>query len=601
MKPQTERIHFDVRLNVQDLMTPDPLTIQAGETAAEAGAMMRRHHIGSCIVIRNNIPVGIVTEQDLTRKIIAEDRIPTSVLVDDVMSQPLVTISDLSTVGESTLMMMRHEIRRLPVVDATGGVIGIISVRDVLKFTNELYRVMGDLTRASGIVMLMDTNRDVLWVNHDAPHGKPNPKSESSLNCYELLHNASKPCVGCPFEKVVSSHEGLLAEVTNEQQHVWEVAYQPVIDEAGTLIGVLGAATDVTLRRELEKRLAKKEAELDLALEGGNLGTWYSMPPDADAFLGDKGLMMLGYAPGDRDTIRTLLRVLHPEDYGIFQAAIHDVMDHPAKTSVARFRLRHKDGRWIWLQSVLRVIEIDAEGHPALVGGVATDISELLANQEAILRANEKLNLLSNITRHDILNQVTAVNLMLELIMQHIKGNPDAETHDYLNCIREATDNIERQIKFTSDYQDLGVNIPNWQNVGDLETSIFHDECYKLVTLDLQTNNLEIYADPMFRKVLYNLFEDSIHHGGNVTQFTLSHQTEENGVCILIYEDDGIGIRVEDKKQIFKRGFGQNTGFGLFLSQEILAITGITIAETGTFGTGARFEMTIPKDAWRLS
>ena len=600
MKPQTERIHFDAHLNVRDLMTPDPLTIQAGETTAEAGAMMRCHHIGSCIVLRNNIPVGIITEQDLTRKIIAEDRTPASVLVEDIMSQPLVTISASSTVGESTLMMMRHEIRRLPVVDSNGSVIGIISVRDVLKFTNELYRVMGDLTRASGIVMLMDTKRDVLWVNHDAPHGKPHPKFGAPLNCYELLHNASKPCTGCPFEKVLSGHEGLLAEVTNEQQHVWEVAYQPVIDEAGTLIGVLSAATDVTLRRELEKRLAKKEAELDLALEGGNLGTWYSIPPDADAFLGDKGLMMLGYTPGGCDTIRTLLRVLHPEDHGVFQAAIRDVTDHPAKTSVARFRLRHKDGRWIWLQSVLRVIEIDAEGHPTLVGGVATDISEVLANQEAILRANEKLNLLSNITRHDILNQVTAVNLMLELLMQHTTDIPDAETHDYLNCIREATENIERQIKFTSDYQDLGVNTPDWQNVGDLATSIFHDERCTRVSLDLQTNNLEIYADPMFRKVLHNLFEDSIQHGGRVTHFTLSYEMKENGVCILIYEDDGIGISVEDKKKIFKRGFGKNSGLGLFLSQEILAITGITIAETGTSGTGARFEMTIPKDAWRI-
>ena len=70
---------------------------------------------------------------------------------------------------------------------------------------------------------------------------------------------------------------------------------------------------------------------------------------------------------------------------------------------------------------------------------------------------------------------------------------------------------------------------------------------------------------------------------------------------ILIIEDDGIGIPEEDKDKIFTRGFGKNTGYGLFLVREILLITGITIKKTGQPGKGARFEMTVPKGAWRFS
>ena len=61
-----------------------------------------------------------------------------------------------------------------------------------------------------------------------------------------------------------------------------------------------------------------------------------------------------------------------------------------------------------------------------------------------------------------------------------------------------------------------------------------------------------------------------------------------------------MGITDEDKKSLFLRGFGKNTGLGLFLSQEILAITGITITETGIPGKGARFEIAVPDGAFRF-
>ena len=66
-----------------------------------------------------------------------------------------------------------------------------------------------------------------------------------------------------------------------------------------------------------------------------------------------------------------------------------------------------------------------------------------------------------------------------------------------------------------------------------------------------------------------------------------------------VCEDDGDGVPEDKKELIFCKGVGTNTGLGLFLTPEILAITGITIAETGTSGRGARFEMTVPKGGFR--
>jgi len=68
---------------------------------------------------------------------------------------------------------------------------------------------------------------------------------------------------------------------------------------------------------------------------------------------------------------------------------------------------------------------------------------------------------------------------------------------------------------------------------------------------------------------------------------------------VIIIEDDGIGIPLDEKQKIFNKGFGKNTGYGLFLVREILNITNISIHETGRHGSGARFEITVPRGGFR--
>jgi signal transduction histidine kinase len=85
-----------------------------------------------------------------------------------------------------------------------------------------------------------------------------------------------------------------------------------------------------------------------------------------------------------------------------------------------------------------------------------------------------------------------------------------------------------------------------------------------------------------------------------MTTIRISAKKAHEGGIFLIVEDNGTGIPPSDKEKIFTRGFGKNTGLGLFLSREILAITGIAIRETGEPGRGARFEMTVPKGAYRF-
>ena len=103
----------------------------------------------------------------------------------------------------------------------------------------------------------------------------------------------------------------------------------------------------------------------------------------------------------------------------------------------------------------------------------------------------------------------------------------------------------------------------------------------------------------MFEKVFYNLIDNALRYGGQkMTMIRIASQESGDGLLISI-EDDGAGISEGDKKRLFERGFGHNTGLGLFLSREILAITGITITGTGEPGRGAMFEIMVPKGGYR--
>jgi signal transduction histidine kinase len=104
----------------------------------------------------------------------------------------------------------------------------------------------------------------------------------------------------------------------------------------------------------------------------------------------------------------------------------------------------------------------------------------------------------------------------------------------------------------------------------------------------------------MLEKVFYNLFDNALKYGGDqMTALQVSFYRGGDEI-VLVVEDNGTGIPDKDRTRLFERGFGRNTGLGLFLSREILAITNITIEENGSAGRGARFEIRVPPGKYRF-
>lgn len=225
-----------------------------------------------------------------------------------------------------------------------------------------------------------------------------------------------------------------------------------------------------------------------------------------------------------------------------------------------------------------------------------SEIQERKRFESAIQLANRKLNTLSSITRHDILNQITAIVMYLSLAEETVT---DPGVIEQLKKIEQVTDLIQKQIRFTRDYQNIGENAPQWQNVALTIDNAIGGLDLKGIRIEKDLGSLEIFADYLLEKVFYNLVENSIRHGEKATLIRFSCRKEGDDL-ILLCEDDGVGIPEGAKERIFKREYYRNTGYGLFLSGEILSITGLTIRETGEPGKGARFEIVAPKGVHRM-
>jgi signal transduction histidine kinase len=222
------------------------------------------------------------------------------------------------------------------------------------------------------------------------------------------------------------------------------------------------------------------------------------------------------------------------------------------------------------------------------------DITERKKPDEALCRTNHHLELLSGITRHEILNKIMGILGYLELA--EMKSS-DPGIDIYLEKIKSAAMEIQSQIEFNRIYHDLGTNEPRWIA---LDTVMPHSQIPATVTLNADMQGLEVFADPMLEKVFSNLLDNSIRHGEHVTEIQVSAQMW-CGDLIVIWEDNGIGVAADNKERIFEQGIGKNTGLGLFLVREILSLTGITIKENGESGKGARFEIMVQKRQYRFT
>jgi CBS domain-containing protein len=141
-------------MKAMDIMTNHPVCCEDDDTLQAVAALMAAHDCGEIPVLKTNGGrklIGVITDRDIVCRIVAKGLNPREATAADCMTAPAITISPDSDLDECCSLMERHQVRRLPVVDATDNCIGIVSIADLAAygFTNEALAVFRDVSRKS--------------------------------------------------------------------------------------------------------------------------------------------------------------------------------------------------------------------------------------------------------------------------------------------------------------------------------------------------------------------------------------------------------------------------------------------------------------------
>jgi CBS domain-containing protein len=131
--------------SVRDAMTADPRSIGASASVVEAARLMREAHIGSLPITDNEELVALITDRDITTRVVAEAADPKMTSVGDVCSRDLISVEPDKQLEEALQLMGRHQVRRLPVVE-NGRLVGIVAQADIALKENE--KKTGELVEA---------------------------------------------------------------------------------------------------------------------------------------------------------------------------------------------------------------------------------------------------------------------------------------------------------------------------------------------------------------------------------------------------------------------------------------------------------------------
>ncbi len=368
--------------------------------------------------------------------------------------------------------------------------------------------------------------------------------------------------------------------------------YSPNYDAHGKIIGVIGIVRDVTERKQAVEALRESEKRYRDLFDLNN-AVMIIVDPETGSIVDANAAASHYYGYSHEEFSGITVMDINSDEPAVIRKNLANIVENKGAVLNARHRKKSGEVRDVMVSSAPITL-----GGRQLIHAIIQDVTERLLAEDALRQTNTKLNLLSSITRHDINFQITALMGYLSLLKN---TRTDPALTEYTKKASEAAQHISSIIQFTKEYDTIGIKTPVWQNLHTLVEIAAHQ--VPLVNIKLKNDfpaGAEVFADPLIVKVFYNLMDNAVRFGGTIT--TIRFFAEESGdTDVLFCEDDGNGIPIEEKERIFDKGHGKNSGLGLFLSKEILSITGITIKETGEPGKGARFAMAVPKGAWRIA
>lgn len=391
---------------------------------------------------------------------------------------------------------------------------------------------------------------------------------------------------------------------------------------------ILAVVRDITDRHEAERALRESEERWHFALEGGRQGVWDWDIENDTATVSPMWMRMLGYEPGeidpgDRETWKSLI---HPEDAAEVWERQLAHMEGKTDHYEAEFRMRHKDGNWVWISSRGMVTRRGPSGKALRIVGTHTDISERKKNEERIEQlnqalikranqlevANQELESFSYSVSHDLRSPLRSIDGFAAALASDYGNVLDATGHDYLQRVRSAAQRMGELIDSMLALARLSRRDMNIEMVdmSGLAQAIVDDLKQRARDRKIEfriTPGLKAMGDAgLLRIMLQNLLENAVKFTKGVEHAVIEFgtgpcpfQERPNAACMFV-RDNGTGFDMDKHDRLFVpferlHGPGKFEGHGIGLAtvKRIIARHGGSIWGSSAPGKGATFCFTL--------
>jgi PAS domain S-box-containing protein len=395
-----------------------------------------------------------------------------------------------------------------------------------------------------------------------------------------------------------------IAEMNKTQEYEDEVelpigkrwfrsTYSPVT-KGRAILGIQVISADITDQKKVEEMLRESEARFKaiasstpdlLLVQDKELR--YTMVLNPQLGLTEK--QMMGKTDYD---------ILPKEDADRLTLAKRQALE-TGKTVVVEIPLISKKGEQEFFDGYY-MPKYNANGKvDGLIGYFRNVTRQKMAEKNSEI-LTEKLRVTGSLTRHDVGNKLMAAKTNLYLLRKMVSGS---DLVRYIDSIELSLDKSEEIFEFARDYEKTGN-----ETLCEINVEQAFNEAIRLMpnlTVEIvnKVKGLSVFADSLLGHLFYNLIDNSIKHGKRVSQITLRYEETDKNKQI-IYEDDGVGIPLENKAKIFAGFTTGGTGLGLKLVKRIVNAYGWAITEEGIPDKGAKYVITIPKSKnslkWKL-
>ncbi|MEI6841969.1 MAG: PAS domain S-box protein, partial [Methanomicrobiales archaeon] len=330
------------------------------------------------------------------------------------------------------------------------------------------------------------------------------------------LHQIQKTLEGEQWESVEIP---ILVKDGSVRTVLWNSAN--IVYPDGRILSTIAQGVDITDRKKAEEALGESEEQFRISIEKApeaillfdiNQDRYIEANVEAERIFGCSRQQLLDSGPQQfykpdqpdlqpiRETVDEHRRRVIAGEAIVFERYIRTTREEDLVMEV----------RLVLLQSTKR----------KLIRSSFIDITERKRAEEALSLAIKKLNLLSGITRHDINNQLTVLMGFLSILEEKYQ---DRSLSEYFQKVSKAAQRISSMIRFTKEYEEIGVHAPKWQDCHTIVDSVSKQAALGKVEVknDLPVG-AEVFADPLILKVFYNLMDNAVRYGGKITTIWFS-------------------------------------------------------------------------------